>query len=686
MGEQLTHTAQARANQFYTLFLAVMATTVVAALFLTWVHGFIPQKPRSSTVDLIVDAYKGLVLPEPSEQFTFALLAILVPIVALVLSVSRMEPVSITDSGPACAYFPPIVAGIFLWTIFGSDFLPTIARDFLKSYTPLDSGFLIAALLAAVLLCLELIRSSRSSTTGRRAGTFAAWAIFLTAVLLQMTSWRIVSFASVLPPISPWEGHADPLFYVIAQVHQGKTLLSDLPSQYGLFPEMLSPIFRVVGLTVGRASLLFALLQMISMIGLFFVLERFVRSRLLLTITGLALVQLTFATVVLNASYEDPYFQYWPLRFFWPAVSVVVFHWFSRRPNHLRACVLSAVGAVALVWNLDSGLFIVVAFGAYPAARSVMSWMTRSDAGVHDNPGPRTYALALASHVAITLAIAAAFMGVLTLKAGQPLRLRWIFEYQRVFADLGLAMLPLPRRPHPWMAVLAIYLAGLLQAFFMWKRGSRVTVKADILFYLSMLGLGLFAYYVGRSHILNLVAVCWPAAMLIAIFADDTLRMLRAKALAPSTITIAIVACAMLLLAAGSFVARVPLFTERAGSQFSTRGQASDPLASSELAFIKRHAPAGSACLILASRQGIYHAQAQVASPYRGPGIVETVLIADQRRMMDEVFAGAYPCLFVGLGPKSAPNFKVDMPKLLGAYVVADQISGDTMIYLQPRP
>ena len=151
----MTYTAQARANQLHVLFLTVVALTVVAAFFLTWVHGFIPQKPRSSTVDLIVDAYKGLVSPEPSEQFTFALLAILVPIVALVLSAHRIEPVSIANSDPAWAYLPPVVAGTFLWTIFGSDFLPTVARDFLKPYTSLDSG-----LQPFLQLCCHALHSS----------------------------------------------------------------------------------------------------------------------------------------------------------------------------------------------------------------------------------------------------------------------------------------------------------------------------------------------------------------------------------------------------------------------------------------------------------------------------------------------------------------------------------------------
>lgn len=201
-----------------------------------------------------------------------------------------------------------------------------------------------------------------------------------------------------------------------------------------------------------------------------------------------------------------------------------------------------------------------------------------------------------------------------------------------------------------------------------------------------MLGLGLFVYYAGRSHILNLVTVCWPAAMLIAVFSDEILRSLRAKVAPPSTMLIAVLGCGMLILAAGSFVARVPHFAELTWVQFTTRGQPSDPLASNELAFIQRHASPGSQCLILSQRQGIYHAQALLASPFQGPGIVETVLVADQRRLIHELLSGAYSCVFLGVGPLSSPNFGIDMYEIQKAYDTVDQSPNRTMLFLKKKP
>lgn len=676
----LKTTAAARSDHLYALLLALIAVTVGAAFILIWLHGVFPRGASTSAVDLIVEAYRGLMAPEPTEQFTFAVLAVLMPLTMLVVVANATPTTRLATARP---YLAPAVAALFLWPVFGADYVPTVVRNVLKPYSSIDTLAVIASLLGSAILCSFLLKSSAHSRKSTGGLGLTTWGVFSAAVFLQMAGWRVVSFASVVPA-TPWDGHADPLFYVMAQVNAGKTLLVDLPSQYGLFPELLGPLYQLIGLTVGRVSMLFAILQIVSMMGLYFVLERLVKSRVLLIITGLALVLLTFETVLLNANYEERYFQYWPLRFFWPAASVVVFHWFSTRPGFKRAAGLSALSAIATLWNLDSGLFVVVAFSAYLAARGALLWAGPSPI----KPGAwraSQYFFAWAAHLTIASLVIAVFFALLRAKAGQPMHLSWLVEYQKVFADLGLAMLPLPRTPHPWMAVLGVYLAGLLQAFFIWKRSGHTSVRADLTFYLSMLGLGLFVYYAGRSHILNLITVCWPAAMLIAIYADEVLRRVRAGALHPSAVSIAVACSAMLIMPAASFLVRVPSFAERTWNQFATRGEISDHLATDELAFIKRHAVPGSECLILALRQGIYHAQAQVASPFVGPGIIEMVLIADQQRMMRKVYAGAYPCLMIGIGSKSTPNFRIDMAKVLEANNVIDRSPGSTMLFLTPK-
>ena len=71
---------------------------------------------------------------------------------------------------------------------------------------------------------------------------------------------------------------------------------------------------------------------------------------------------MTFGTVLWFIGLDDPGFQYWPIRFFWPAFSVFVFYQYACRSKLGNAFWVSLTGSIGSIWNADTGLVIVVAF------------------------------------------------------------------------------------------------------------------------------------------------------------------------------------------------------------------------------------------------------------------------------------------------------------------------------------
>jgi hypothetical protein len=81
---------------------------------------------------------------------------------------------------------------------------------------------------------------------------------------MQIAAWRVVSSRSIFS-FGTWNVHFDAVIYTVSQVVMGKTLLADLPSQYGLFPEFIAPLFRLIELSTLSFTAVCAAMQVASM-------------------------------------------------------------------------------------------------------------------------------------------------------------------------------------------------------------------------------------------------------------------------------------------------------------------------------------------------------------------------------------------------------------------------------------
>ena len=518
----------------------------------------------------------------------------------------------------------------------------------------------IEVVFAIILLKLTFPGSAMSAAEflrQARAGRHQTRAALVGISLLSLACFRFATIQRVTLS-STWSDHFDALIYPLSQVVAGKTLLVDLPSQYGLFPEFLAPLFRLTSLSVARLSLVFAIFQLASILCLHFVLSRYIKNRGVMVITTLALAMVTYGIGGADGLSEelDPYFQYWPVRFLFPALTVFLFDWFIRNTGQIRLWILIGIAAVSLLWNLDTGAAIILALGSVFGAFTLLSCKPKSDSLRQLLVLGRSGKFWLLSMLAIPLSclfLFATFFLYLHLKSGEMPNLAAVSEYQSIFYKLGFFMIPLPlEAPGAWMAVLGVYLLSFITGLeeIRCRKNQRF---GAIIIYLSLLGLGLFVYYQGRSHLSNLIAVSWPAVLLTGLLVDRQLRAHRLGLIPAGDfwpcmagVTALVVPAIGLLFSIPLLIIQADFFPIHSGHLEPAQRQLRD-----ELDFIRSACTPGSGCLLLCKRQGIYSAELGLASAWKGPGLSELLLETDRQRLLSLIRAGRFHTIVLARDP-----------------------------------
>ena len=435
--------------------------------------------------------------------------------------------------------------GLLTWSLWSNDVCP-LALNVIYRH-PLGA-------LPLLLLGWPVIRwLDRSSRLARWSGSLAigiALSIVLLAGLMgehNFYTTRGFHFAAAFDPV--------------AQVQLGKNLLVDYDSQYGLYPDLLAPLFSGVGLSPATFTLFFGLLTAGSFGLLSWVLGQVVSRRGAAVVGILAMIfncWLTFQFRGLSVAPKalDPYFQYMPIRVLFPACSVALTWAYHRRPSLRIYWFANLWLATGVLWNLDGG---VVALAAWIGALVF-------DA-LCDGPPARAIACIGRHLLDATLTVAVVVAGYAAIKHayyGVWPQFEHLFDYQRLFYMSGFYMLPMSLGG-TWLLIVLVYLVGIAQsaaALIARQRSARQT----LVFALSVLGLGLFSYYQGRSHNQCLLICSWPALLLLAVYWDQLLQF-RHDAAESRIFTTGLAATigVFLVSSAASLVAELPGLCRTAG-------------------------------------------------------------------------------------------------------------------------
>lgn len=609
-------------------------------------------------------AAKRSLNPEPIERAVFVLLAALAPI-SLVIAAKFLRPFNPT----------PLVSGFMTVSLCVILVVPFIESDFVSTlFFPASlakTSKITMVALSLFLSALVLIQNWVGGKTRHSSMYVTVVIACVAALIFQIAPYKLATEHTVTLA-AQWSVSYDAAIYALTQVVAGKTILSDLPSQYGLYPELIAPIFKLVEISVFSISTLFSALQVIGLACLAAILHLHVRNSLLRVMTFSCLLISTGLFLYLNNVREEIYLQYYPIRFIFPAFALFLFAYYCSKPTRARLAALGVASGVAVFWNLDSGIPVLVSIGATllvkPFFTQTLRWKILLPA------------FGFSCFAAMTFS---ALMIILRLKAGGPLGIQEAIAYQKLFYGSGFMMLPMPTEFDPWQILLVVYAAAAVSALSAWRRYIDKPVY-EVLFCTALMGLGLFTYYQGRSHIFCLMMVLWPALVAGAILTDLILRSIRKRS--TSTLSNLLALPFLVFVSLGTvtlaFSAR-DLVTAGINNLIDFQ-KPRDPVVANELAFL-RSTNKGRDCLILSQRQAIYHAELQTASPLPGPGMIETLLQSDLDALMTGALSKPLECVYLGVGSSSWTLVPLDHAKLISKYPVSAKNDLGTILLLEPN-
>lgn len=618
----------------YSRFHEVLVATVFGAALLTllgWVlvwtvlrHAAVSPAEMGAIEAALRPRWLSKLQPEPVERWLHLLLCLAAPGCALAALVSarrlrRRLPGALAariESGLAVVAGLALFGVVFVKTRLGFWLFPFQDLGNCFPFFPMSAWCNVGAIVLAAGVLLAVGPRGWMLTRGVRR----AWAIgagLLGGAILFIP--RAIGVDTALEhSLSSWAipMHFQACIFGLTQLCAGKALSLTMPL-YGGYAEFLAPIFRLIGLSVLKVSLVMTTLCAVALAANLAVLARFIRQPAVLFLATAAMLY-TFTGVWTGGQVPfDPYFQYLPVRVLFPALSIPLYLWVARQTKPAPWLAAGAFCGFALAWNLDSG--IAVAGAVFFTATA-------------ETAARRTGLLNLAVAVAGMAAVFLGFSLYLQWETHGIRPLHTTAEYQRLFYEFGLLMIPVPDGLHPWMAILAVYLLGLTLGLRSFLDG-RHSPFARVAVLLSILGAGLYTYYQGRSHDYNLITAGWPSVLLAFLLVDRLLRSIRAGILAPGMRWLGFAAAYVGVVAVLLFPAKAAILAReglprwqaalsgapvRAGD--SIRGQ---------VEFIRSHTGTDRDCAILSAYQTVLYAETGFRFPYNVPGVSEMFFKAD---------------------------------------------------------
>lgn len=594
-----------------------------------------PPPPAENTNNLIL--INGYIAPEPLERLLFVCGILIFPVTLFsMLFLSKKYLNDVKDVTSANLYkFLSTASLVAIFALIWSDLKKddyflfyTVAGANGQVFNCDNTGCTIKSLGIAGLSPIIILAAAGLTYALYKILTKRGGAAKATDFILHVLSLFFVLIAFLLSIFGinriTYEGaykySFNAVFHSMVQVYHGKELLYDLTNQYGLYPVFLEPIFRVIGLGVIRFTVVMGLLTALAV----FLVYRFLKEE----VSEGIIASLGFITAMfycnmywrfITPEKPDPYFQYYPIRLLVPALTIYLAHRFLKSGDKRLYLGLFILTSFGVLWNLDTGF---VAFASWMLLLLFTELYTNNFKGMarHLLTGGSIFALALLL-----------FSSYMLIRYGHIPEYAKFFKYQKIFLSLGFLMLPM-KLLHPWNIILLVYAIGLTYSFcsVVYQRES---LRAKMIFFLSILGVGLFAYYQGRSHDQNLGVVSYPAFLLLALFADSLFRRVKGTGDIQGATAFAGIAFVMALSSA-SLIYHLPDLAEIIRNQVEPVINNKPTIVTSNADFVRSNTTRGEGVVILSQLSGVYYLESDTSCPAKIPGGTEMLLEEDYNTLV----------------------------------------------------
>ncbi|WP_201830606.1 hypothetical protein [Microvirga zambiensis] len=638
----------------------VLLIGIVAYLFSP--HGS-TQDELALAIEILVP-FPSILQPKPETRLAFGAVVAGLPLIALASALAAKR-IGLVNKASL------IDLGLFATGVAGAIF--TLRSDPVLPSAGLSKAEFTLSALGGVVLALVSQRYPTAASKKVRIGT--TFTLCLSGVFLTF-ALRVFDYNYVTAETA----HLGAYLYSINQTVLGGTCLNDVVTQYGCYGEFYRPIFGLIDLSIYNLTLVNAALQSSALVAVL-VFSSFLIAR---PVTLVAFsVWAIMCLYRIDPSVYDVYFQYTPLRFLFPALSLLMAMWWCRAPCLMKATLIGVFSAAAIFNNLDSGAVVAVALGTLIFLSSI---------GLDRNSAMKMGWFALAYSLAVFGSLFA-IQALLSYRSGVPVDLAAMSLYAKIFAGSGFMMLPTPKPPSAW--TLAAFTAAASAAVYSLRVvQGRASARDHLLAYSTVLGIGLFSYYLGRSHPFVLPLCIWP--LMIAAFAMlDALSLYQG----PWGATLragSLIMVGFLVLAASIVIVRVaPPIVTMAATRWQQIGKMSpmSPVAE-DIAFIRSNVSASESFEVLAVHQATIYSEMHKRSNLPGPGVAEILLRRDADNLIKALVEEGPSNLFIDrellerqpLLMNTSSWLEQSMPTLHHTYALKSWSKGNRLMHLVRKP
>jgi hypothetical protein len=465
--------------------------------------------------------------------------------------------------------------------------------------------------------------------------------------------------------------HLNAMLDATSQSINGHHLLVDFPHIYGGYGEMLAPFLRLFPRAMAVPLVALGLTVFLSISFWLLAARRLIRHPAILALCGTAILSVNYLAEL------PPNYCYVTARTLFPSLGLLLAISYLRRPTPLLFWIVSVLAAVASVWNLDTGVVFWFA------------WTLTLLAGDINHRAVTRAALHLLAQVALLGLAWISFLGYLRLVSHQPLDMGLLFYFQSMVVKSGYFCVALVV-PSAWTFVVLLYLTGLVVAAFAHLR-PRVKWHGRLVLLLSLLGIGMFTYYMGRSAESNLISVSPPGILLVGLLGDRALARMRRGLLPPVTRWFFVPWATMIFWWAFLFFVQLPMLLQR---DFQTCLD-TFPLHPSRVEvnaeFAAHHTTPGEGDVyFISGNSGFYYYLTGTVRPLRTPGNVELIQMRDMETLLEAIKTQRIAKLFADRNFWAIDMYRYDVYAAISQAIAASYqpvaVSPGGLVLYEPKP
>jgi len=494
--------------------------------------------------------------------------------------------------------------------------------DFYFTGTFLYSNLSIFSFIIFPLILFALIKANFQKQKNQGLTTLRDYSIYLFCLLIIIILFFITAFKFPYTFENKYDFNA--VFYSVVQVYHGMPMLvNNFTNIYGLYPHFVVPILKITGLSVFSFTFIMATLLAACFVFLVLILKKQIDNKWLL-LFGFTSIFFNSYMYFRIATPYDNVFSMSPIR--WILIFSLLFYasMYATRKSRLLYHLSFLIFSIGILWNPEVGMLCYLSLISYYCFLDL-------ELGNFKQIAVR-WGITIATAIITLLATIVGYELLIKLFYGQFPDFLKMFSTIQVFSSIGMGMLPMPKGFHPYMLIAAVYLIGLLVSINNILRG-KITAHTSFIFILTVFGILFFVYYVGRSHNWNLFVSNPLAFILLTLFADDLLKIIKTnKAFIPLLAVVLYAISFSVFQTVYSYKQITDLVLEKDNKQIN---QDANNEFKTNAEFIKNLSDKNEKVMILTAvhLQGLYHCYSNTASAFN-PGFVELYFRTDYERLL----------------------------------------------------